>query len=73
MSVKEIAKGIGNNLLADTPKWAKWVRIAGLVVVAAGSTITKSTAQMPDALTIAAPYMIDIGSFLIAFVQFFKK
>lgn len=70
----EIVKSAGKDYMADTPKWAKVVRLIGLVVGAAGGTILTSNPVMwPVAVIAAAPYMTMIGNFTALLVQSFKK
>jgi hypothetical protein len=67
-------KKLSENYMADTPRWAKVVRLVGLVAGAAGGAIlTSNHVLWPVALIAAAPYMVTVGNFTALFVQSFKK
>ena len=74
MTLKNLPKNAVNAYMADTPKWAKVVRLVGLVAGAAGGAIlTSNPALWPVGVIVAAPYMVTIGNFTALFVQSFKK
>jgi hypothetical protein len=71
---KDVVKHGVNTYFSDTPKWAKIVRLIGIVSTSIGSAILMSNpATMPIALVVAAPYLTVIGNATALFVQGFKK
>lgn len=71
---KEVGKEAAKAYFSDTPRWAKIVRLIGLVSGAVGGAILMSNpATLPAGLIIAAPYLTVIGNATALFIQGFKK
>jgi hypothetical protein len=74
---KEIGKEAVKVYFSDTPKWAKIVRFAGLVLSAVGGTLALTNpVTAPAGIAILVPYagyMTSIGTFTALFIQGFQK
>lgn len=71
---KEVGKEAAKSYFSDTPKWAKIVRLIGIVSASVGGAILMSNpATLPAGLVIAAPYLTVVGNAAALFVQGFKK
>ena len=73
-AIAETSKKAAKAYFSDTPKWAKIVRLIGLVIGAAGGAILATNpATLPVVLVTAAPYMTMLGNFTAMLVQGFEK
>jgi hypothetical protein len=71
---KEVGKGAAKAYFSDTPRWAKIVRLIGIVSASVGGAILMSNpATLPAGLVIVAPYLTVVGNAAALFVQGFKK
>lgn len=74
---KEIGKEALEVYFSDTPKWAKIVRFAGLILGAIGGTLALTNPiTAPVGITILIPYagyMTAIGTLSALIVQGFSK
>jgi hypothetical protein len=74
---KEIGKEAVKVYFSDTPKWAKIVRLAGIVLSAVGGTLALTNpVTAPVGIAVLIPYsgyMTAIGTFSALFVQGFSK
>lgn len=71
---KEVGKEAAKAYFSDTPKWAKIVRLIGIVSASVGGAILMSNpVTMPAVLVVVAPYLTVVGNATAIFVQGFKK
>lgn len=78
IGIVNTVKSAGTTLMADTPKWAKIVRLVGTAFTAIGGALTTaSPATLPIFVaTTVFPYsglITVIGSAMILFAQMTKK
>jgi biopolymer transport protein ExbB/TolQ len=67
--VRKVVDQIGS----PVPKWAKWVRNIGIVLVAIGGSVATSGLAFPAIIISASPYMVLVGNTMTVIGQTFKK
>jgi hypothetical protein len=77
MSVLNLVKEAGKTIIADTPLWAKIVRISGYAVASIGLAVgAANPVTAPAVIAVLIPYsayMTTIGTAAGIFAQMFKK
>lgn len=84
MTLKSISKGtvnaakeVGKTIMADTPRWAKWVRISGYIAASIGIALSSTNpVTAPVAIAVLIPYsgyLTTLGTAAGIFAQMFKK